>query len=349
MQINFQQAVNLVKTCGHNVTFLFQGSPGQAKSSILSALASHMPDYLPCYIDMANIDLGDCAMPVVDRDRMVTNYAPNARFGIYPGQTRPVIIMLDELGKAARPIMNLMLPLILERRLGDVALPPGSIVFATTNLATDGVGDNIPSHAMNRMTVLDYANIDCDSWLVWAAANDVAPEVMAFAKQYPQCFDRYDQADHDNGYIFNPLRGQTKAFTSPRSLAKASHLIAARDVLGEALLPALTGTIGESAARDLDAMVRLGDSIPSFESIIRSPETAKLPEGVGASFLMAYMCAGRVKEDTMDAVMTYVGRWTSFESVALFISTIAANATKVRFAIKNRAFTQQAAKLGKYF
>ncbi len=349
MQINFNQAVTLIKTVGHNVTFLLRGAPGQGKSSILSTIAGQMPDYHVAYVDVTNLDLGDIGMPVVDRDHMVTHYAPNARFGIAPGQTKPVLLMLDELTKASKPVLNMLLPVILERRLGDVALPAGSIVFATGNLDTDGVGDNMPAHAANRMTVLDYANIDCDSWLVWAAANDVVPEVMAFAKQYPQCFDRYDQADHDNGYIFNPLRGQTKAFTSPRSLAKASHLIAARDVLGEALLPALTGTIGESAARDLDAMVRLGDSIPSFESIIRSPETAKLPEGVGASFLMAFMCAGRVKEDTMDAVMTYVGRWTSFESVALFISTIAANATKVRFAIKNRAFTQQAAKLGKYF
>ena len=351
MQVTLNQAATLIRTCGTTNTFLLQGQPGVGKSAILGMLAKELPDYLPCYIDVANLDLGDLGMPVIDREHMVTNYAPNARFGIGKGQDRPVLLMLDELGKGARPIINMLLPVILERRLGDVVLPTGSIVFGTTNLATDGVGDNIPAHAHNRMTVLDVANPTSDDWLGWAANHDVAPEVMAFARDFPQVFERYDLIDkaEKNPYIFSPLTGNTKAFCSPRSMEKASNLIKQRNSLGSALLPALIGTLGESAARDLEALVHLADGMPSFASIVAGPDKARLPEGAGAYFLMAFSLASRAKEDTLGAIVTYVNRFESFEAKALFATTLASNKAKVGMACSNRTFTVMAAALGKFF
>jgi hypothetical protein len=282
---------------------------------------------------------------------MVTNYAPNARFNISHKQDRPVIIMLDELPKASRPVLNMFLPLILERRIGDVPLPLGSIVFSTGNLDTDGVGDTLPSHFWNRVSVLNYANPTVDEWLGWAASNDVAPEVMAFAREYPQVFERYDMIDkkEKNPYIFSPLTGNTKAFCSPRSLEKAGNLIKQRDALGDALLPALCGTVGEAAARDMEAMVMLADQMPRFAAIIANPDKAKLPGGAGAYFLMSFMLAGRAEASNLDATMTYINRWESFEAKTLFITTLASNRAKVGMACANREFTKACASAGKYF
>jgi len=259
--------------------------------------------------------------------------------------------MLDELGKAARPVLNMLLPVILEHRLGDVRLPTGSIVFATTNLDTDGVGDNIPAHAFNRMTVLDMANPTCDEWLGWAANNNVAPEVMAFARDYPQVFERYDMLDakDTNPYIFNPMTGNTKAFCSPRSLEKASYLVGQRDVIGDALLPALAGTVGEAAARDLEANVMLADEMPRFAAIMADPPKCKLPGGVGAYFLMAFSLASRANAENLSAIMTYVGRFESFEASTLFLTQMASSKAKVGFACKNAAFSRACASVGKFF
>lgn len=351
MQVNINQAATLIRTCGNTNTILVRGAPGVGKSSILSTLARELPDYQACYIDVANLDLGDLGMPVIDRDAMTTSYAPNSRFGIGKHQTKPVLLMLDELGKASRPVLNMLLPVILEHRLGDVSLPTGSIVFATTNLDTDGVGDNIPAHAFNRMTVLDMANPTVDEWLGWAVNNSVAPEVMAFARDYPQVMERYDLVDANdkNPYIFNPLTGNTKAFCSPRSLEKASNIIKQRAVLGDSLLAALCGTVGESAARDLEANVMLADEMPRFAAIIADPAKCKLPGGVGAYFLMAFSLAARADADNLSAIMTYVGRFESFEASTLFLTQLASNKAKVGFACKNAAFTRAAAAVGKFF
>jgi hypothetical protein len=351
MQVNFNQAATLIRTCGNTNTFLLRGAPGVGKSSILASLAKEMPDYLPCYIDVANLDLGDLGMPVIDREAMTTSYAPNSRFGIGKGQTRPVLLMLDELGKASRPVLNMLLPVILEHRFGDTGLPTGSMVFGTTNLDTDGVGDNIPAHAFNRMTVLDMANPTADEWLGWAVNNSIAPEVMAFARDYPQVFERYDLVDakDKNPYIFNPLTGNTKAFCSPRSLAKASNLVAQRDVLGDSLLAALCGTVGEAAARDLEANVMLADEMPRFPAIIADPTKCRLPGGVGAYFLMAFSLSARATAENLDAIMKYVSRFESFEASTLFLTQLASNKAKVSMACKNAAFTRAAAAVGKFF
>jgi hypothetical protein len=353
MNVTLAQASTLIRTVGITNTVLLRGAPGIGKSSILHGIKEFFPNHFLSYIDAANLDLGDIAMPVVDREELITEYAPNARFGVGRNQTKPVVMMIDELGKASRPVMNMLLPVILERRIGDLQLPEGSIIFATTNLDTDGVGDNIPAHAYNRMTVCNVANPTSDEWLQWAGNNGVAPEVMAFAKQTPEIFDCYVDLEKGakNPYIFNPMAGVVRGFCSPRSLAKASHIISQRAVLGSAVLPALAGTIGEPAARQMEALINLADQLPLFEQIVKAPSTTKVPKGAGALFLLAFMLAGRVTADSMDAVMEYGERISkeSFEAHSLLIMTLASNKTKVSMACGNRAFTTAASKLGKFF
>jgi len=353
MKVNLSQAISIIRAVGTTNTVILRGQPGVGKSAALPALARELPDYIPCYIDVANLDLGDLGMPVIDREAMLTHYAPNARFGLSRSNNRPLIIMLDELGKASRPVLNMLLPLVNEHRIADVPLPTGSIVFATTNLDTDGVGDNIPAHAYNRMTELVVANPTCDEWLHWAADNDIAPEMMAFAKQNPEVFQCYTDLGRNekNPYIFNPLTGNTRTFCSPRSMERGSNIIKQRGVLGDAFLPALAGTIGEPAAQLMVALVNLADSLPLYENIVRDPHKTKVPkeDAVGAMFILAFMLANRVTEDDLDAVMVYAERITSFEAYSLFVSSLAGNKSKVAMACKNRRFTAAAAKLGKYF
>lgn len=353
MKLNLSQAATAIATIGMFNTIILRGEPGVGKSAILKLLAKKFPDYHVGYIDCANLDLGDIAMPVIDKVKMVTNYAPNARFGVGVGDDRPVIIMLDELGKASRAVMNMLLPLILEKRVGDRPAPQGSLIFATTNLDTDGVGDNIPAHAYNRMTEVIVPKPPVKEWLMWAADNDIDPIVMATSKQYPEFFDCYVdmKADDKNPYIFNPLTGNTRNFVSPRSLEKASNIVKAREMLGDSVLALLAGTVGEPAARMMEAMTNLADQVPDYDNIVKKPDDTKVPESVGALFLLAFMMAGRLQKEDVGAVCKYTARLaqTSFEAAALFVTTVASNNAKIGFAASNREFTKLMADYGKYF
>lgn len=352
LQVSLKQSVNLIRTCGSSNTFLFLGQPGIGKSAMLSMLAAEMPDYHPCYIDCANLDLGDLGMPLIDREEGVTSYAPNVRFGLGRSQTKPCLIMLDELTKpASRAVLNMLLPVILERRIGDRALHPASIVFATGNLLTDGVGDMLPGHAWNRMTVADVRNPINDEWIEdYALPMGLAPEVILFAKETPEAFQRYDELreKQTNPHIFNPRTGNVRACCTPRSLAKASPLVAARDQLGDALLPALAGTIGEPAARKLEASIALSSKLPSLASIVRDPQNAKLPEGVAQYFLMALKMEHQTSEKTIDAFSAYALRWDSFEASNLFASQVSSRTKNAGLTVKSRPFMELATKHGRY-
>ena len=348
--INFGGSVTLrdfahgIGTVGQSVTIIGQGEPGIGKSAMLKVLEKQFPDYETAYIDCTLLDLGDFALPyteVVDNKlsgvNKVTKFAPNARFKMHEG--KPVIVMLDEIGKAMKAVKNVLLTLMLEHRIGDHYLPDGSIVFGTTNLLTDGVGDMLEAHARNRVAFVTVRKPNADEWIEWAISNDVSPEVIAWVKQFPHALESdTDPAQRDNPYIFNPTRAGSGAVVTPRSLEKASHIAKQRAELGDALtISLLTGTIGESAARDMQAFFTVVDKLPSWESVINDPKGAKMPDDTIAKCIMVFSAISRVEKDTLSKWMTYVQRM-DMEWQALFATSVMKSPTKQAFCVVNKEF-----------
>jgi len=353
--INFGSSITLkqfnkaIATSGDDVTIIGEGEPGIGKSAALKYLSKLFPDHAIAYIDCTLLDLGDFALPytVVENDMRVTRFAPNARFRMHEG--KPVIIMLDEIGKAIKSVKNVLLTLMNEHRIGDVNLPAGSRVFGTTNLASDGVGDMLEAHARNRVCLVTVGKpeagfnadgtISDDSWGAWALGNDIAPEVIAWVRQFPHALASYrDSSQKDNPYIFNPTRAGQSAFVTPRSLEKASHIAKKRAVLGDALTIAmLAGTIGESAARDMQSFFTVVDKLPTWESIINSPTTAKLPEDTIAKCILVFSAITRVDKDSMSKWLQYAERMEK-EWQALFARSVVKSETKQAMAVSNREF-----------
>lgn len=352
LRLSFAQAVAAVRAVGTTNTILLRGQPGIGKTAIASALHAHLPDYRLAMIDCANLDLGDLAMPVIDRERMVTNYAPNSRFGVERGSTTPVLLYLDELGKAPGPVMNMLLPVLLEHRIGDVPLPVGSIVMGSTNLDSDGVGDRIPAHAYNRITVVELDNSDAATWIPWAFDNGCHPVVLAFARDNPQVFQRYDDLakGQTNPYIFNPTTGQVRAYVSLRSLMKASNVLHASDAIDDhTLLVLLSGTVGEPAARMLVATRATYLKLVSTDAIVAAPATAPVPTSTGDLYMLAMRLAMQATKKNIDPIVTYVRRWSSAEARTLFASNIASSRSKLEAINASTTFAALAADCGKFF
>jgi hypothetical protein len=344
--ISLRQAEELIATVGKNVTIHLKGQPGIGKSSILKTLAKRFPDHTPVYIDCADLDLGDLAMPAMNHESKTTTFYPNERFAIH--KDKPVIIMLDEITKASEPVKNMLLPVMLERRLGSVAFHPDSIVYSTGNLTTDGVGDTMKAHAKNRLTAVTVRNPNDDEWINWAIDNEIAPEVIAWVKQFPHALASYtDEAQKENMYIYNP-RKQQDAFVSPRSLAKASFIVKQRQVLGnDTTLTALVGTIGEAGARDMSAYFSLSDGLPSRESIYKTPNEAVIPNDPSARVILIMRELMTVTEDHFDAWLTYLQR-LPMELQALFAVNMMASSRK-SIAAQNKSFVDWAVKNNQYF
>jgi len=335
----FAQSIGIV---GEKVTVIGQGEPGIGKSAMLKVLGAQYPNYELAYIDCTLLDLGDFALPyteVVDSEfgMRVTKFAPNARFKMH--MNKPVIVMLDEIGKAMKAVKNVLLTLMLEHRIGDNYLPEGSIVFGTTNLLTDGVGDMLEAHARNRVCFVTVRKPDADEWIEWALGNNIAPEVIAWVKQFPHALASYtDGGQKDNPYIFNPQRAGMGAVVTPRSLEKASYIAKQRDQLGDALtISMLTGTIGESASRDMQSFFTVVDKLPTWEAILASPGTAKLPNDAVAKCILVFSAITRVQKETLSKWMDYVKRM-DMEWQALFATSVMKSPEKQAFCVSNADF-----------
>jgi len=360
-ELSLNEFANLIRTVGQYTTIIGQGEPGIGKSAMLSFLAKQMPEYETAYIDCTLLDLGDFALPYTElasgeqdgqkSSLKVTKFAPNARFKFH--SDKPVIVMLDEIGKAMKAVKNVLLTLMLEKRIGDVYLPKGSIVFGTTNLSTDGVGDSLEAHARNRVCFVTVGkpragfnpdgSMDADSWGAWAMDNDIAPEIIAWVKENPQALESYtDPAQRENPYIFNPTRAGQTAFVTPRSLEKASNIAKHRAQLGDAVtIAALAGTIGESAARDMQAFFTVVDKLPTWESIVNSPETAKVPDSAVAKCILVFGALSRIDKDSLPKWMKYMGRIDK-ELQALFARSAVKSSTKQAIVVSNKDFVNWA-------
>ena len=336
--IGLDEAASLIVSIPDNI-FLLEGEPGIGKSSIMKALKAKLGDgYAYAYFDCAQKDLGDIAMPAPNRELRVTEYFPNAALQLQTG--KPVVIMLDEFAKAPPPVQNMLHPLLEEhnRRLGDVALTDGSIVFLTSNLSTDGVGDVIKGHTLNRVTKVRVAKPDSDQWLGWAVNNNIDPVVMAWVKQFPQALSSYTEGGQgDNPYIYNP-KAMQKSYVSPRSLSRSSNIVSKREhISANALTAALSGTIGEAAARDMQAFIAYQDQLPTWDSIIASPKSAALPTSAGACAVLIFGAIAKVTKETMTPLMAYLERFEP-EWQATFAINIAKNPSKQSIAFTSSAF-----------
>jgi len=344
-KVTLKEFAHAVATVGNKVTMIGEGEMGIGKSAVLGMVATQLPTHTPKYIDCTLLDHGDFALPYVVElnGSKVTKFAPNSRFGLHEG--KPVVIMLDEIGKASKSVKNVLLTLLLEHRIGDHHLPEDSRVFCTTNLSAEGVGDLLERHARNRVCVVRIVKSDADTWIEdFALPNDVAPEVVAWVKQYPHCLAEFDDpSQKDNAYINHPNKAGQGACVTPRTLEKASYVVKQRAALGDnVVLAMLAGTIGESAARDMQAFLSCADKLPTWEAITKTPETAKLPDDAVAKCICVYGAITRVEKGTLGAWITYMQRMDK-EWQALFAKSVM-RSSKQAFCVTNTAFRDWAIK-----
>ena len=336
--LTISQITDMIMSVGDKVTVLVQGEMGCGKSSILNTLSAKFPDHYPAYFDLTTKDLGDIMLPKVFETH--ADFVPNAEFGLH--LNKPLLVMLDEIGKAPKAVMNACLRLMLERKLGTHKLPEGSIVFATTNLGVEGLGDSVPPHARNRITTVKMAKPSAIQWVEnYAIHNAIEPVVIGTVLEFPQMlasFEDYEKPDQ-NLYINDPRTVRT-AFVTPRSLEKASHLVTALKPCGdEVLTHALIGTLGEAAALDMMAMVKLDMDLPRWKDIIDDPQGTRIPKNAAASCMLIAKACVVLDNACVDSWMKYLVRMSA-EAQGLFARLVMASASSARATVvRNKLFT----------
>src|SRR5437879_6529497 len=173
--ITLSQAKLLIKAMAHRQSFLLLSPPGMGKSdSVMQAAADAG---LPCRsllgTQIAPEDVS--GIPRIVGERSV--FCPPRI--LLPESPEPFCLFLDELPACTPDIQKAFYSLLLERRLGEHPLPPGTWVVAAGNRVEDrSLVRALSSALVNRVIILQV-RVDNGEWLAWARAQHLRSEVVA--------------------------------------------------------------------------------------------------------------------------------------------------------------------------
>jgi hypothetical protein len=349
IEMSMNEIVNALLAGGSKRTVLVEGPMGSGKTSMLHTVAEALPNHVPAYFDCTTKDIIDLFGPDINRDKGCMGFLPNEEFGIHLG--KPVILMFDEWGKANTSVKLATLRTMLEREIGNQRLHPDSIVFATTNLGAENVGDMLPAHARNRLTVVRMRKPTSTEWLQWGIGAGIHPVILSWVKDTPQLFQSFEDVPepNDNPYIYHP-QVQRAAFVTGRSLHAASDWLHLKDSFSdEANTSLLAGTIGARGALDLMAYVSMFDDLPRLQDIKDHPEMAKVPQSAAALCMVVYRTLSVIDATWLDAWMTYLNRLEP-EAQGLFANGVRQDTYPHRAMVMgNKSFTNWAMANGHMF
>lgn len=325
---------------GQVITPIILSEPGCGKTSLLYQIAEDLGDKYapPVYFDAPSMDYGDIGQRIPNRDQKTLEFMVAEELNM--DDPRPKIILIDEFLKCGKMMRIIFTKLILERMVGNRKLPEGSIVFATSNNAEDGVGDFAQAHEGNRVVFFEMAKPSVREWLPWAVQNGISAITCAFVSMNESVFDSYkDEVDpkNRNPVIFHPVTNK-RSFLSHRSLAKADlAFIQNRHVMSEDFLMAgLVGTIGKAGAEMLAAFIALEKQLTPVSDVFKNPETVAVPTNLSALYMMMFNAVRVVDtQDELAAFMLFIERTKSSEVEAVFYTMLANNKRTIRLAKNN--------------
>lgn len=218
------------------------------------------------------------------------------------------IMFLDEMNSADQLTQKACAPVILEKRFGDQYLAPGWQVWCASNRQEDRAGaGKALSMMINRQRTLRIQS-DVQSWALWGEKQGLHPMCLGFAKFKP-------------GVVFpEAVPKEDGPFCTARSFTSAARLLgdlAGLDANGHPnmVIPfdtlsqqCVAGDIGDAAAAELTAFIKLGDQLPTIEEVLANPDTAKCPKDMSAGYAAAQMCLHFATAPTIDVLWTYAER-----------------------------------------
>jgi len=330
--LSLEQVAKSILAVGEKSTVIAVGDMGSGKTSGLgSHLRAARPNNTYIHFDCTNKDIQDLSVPkfMEKLGSMVSDYVsfvPNEELGVHLG--KPVTINFDEFLKAPKPVQKAVRRVMLERVVNGIALPEGSIVFGTSNLSGEGLGDSLEAHQRNAVIFVRMRKPNAEEFISFGINNGFNATTLGWARENPHAFQSFTDVKNprDNEVIFHPADKARTAFVTGRSLEKASDVLHAReagDIDDTTTMAMLIGCIGPVAAQDMMAFTKLSDKLPKRDEILKSPNTAPVPENVAALCMVVFRALSSMDREFIDPWMTYMER-LSMDAQGLFVNGVRA-------------------------
>ena len=305
----------LSTTDGHHTPVMLWGPPGVGKSQMVASTAKrHGAPVID--IRLSQMEPSDLrGIPFRSGERV--DWAIPSMLPDVDRHGASGILFLDELTSAPPIVSAAAYQLILDRRLGEYAVPDGWAIFAAGNRQGDrGVTYSMPAPLANRFSHFEVET-HLDDWAAWAYANQIDERVIAFLRFRPELLFDFDPAH-------NPV-----AFPSPRSWEFAHRALRKFEDQADLLQGTLQACVGAAAGIELAAFVNSLDRMPDLDAIVQG-QTVAVPREIDLQYAVAAALVGRAIRalDAPDAqavighILDYAGRFPQREMGVMLVSDL---------------------------
>lgn len=206
----------------------------------------------------------------------------------------PTVWFLDDLGQASPAVQASYMQLLLARRVNGHKLSKHVTFVAATNRRTDRAGvSGVLEPVKSRFGSIVELTPDLDEWCQWAIDNDLEPAIVAFLRFKPDLLcDFKATADLTNSPV-------------PRTWSHADRILKL-NLSTHVQSAALAGAIGEGAATELMAFLRLYHSLPSIDQILLDPSSVAVPKEPATLYALSGALAYRATKDNFDRISKFM-------------------------------------------
>jgi len=307
------QAIERLIEMGEPV--MLWGPPGVAKSSILRQIAERQGrEFIDVRASMLDpVDLR--GIPIVDKKTQRTKWAAP---DFLPDGSKPSLLCLDELVSAPPSMQGALYQLVLDHRCGEYVLPDNCSVVAAGNREGDrGVVYRMPTPLASRFTAHIEIKADVDDWQAWAIENDVPIEIIAWIRFRPEMLFNFDPKSHE------------RAFACPRTIEKAGKIFQTEPSY-EVEFALYRGCVGQAAAVDLLAFLRIWRKLPDPDAVLMNPGKHAIPDDPQVIWALCGALAKMADDQNFERMITFANRLPREFSTFLVSTAIARNEDLVR-------------------
>lgn len=271
-----------------------ESSPGVGKTQIVRQVAHELGVAFKM-IHAPLLQPEDYGFPVINKEKTSVNFIVSTeKFPVNGSDSADKgIFLIDELSQADNSAQKILANLIQEREIHGQHLKNEWLIITTGNRTTDRAGANrILSHLKNRLTVVEL-EASLNDWTEWALANDVQPELISFIRFRPELLNAFDAQNDINATPRAWVEGVNA------SLGKIDNNLE---------FQVFKGDVGEGAAVEFLAFLKICRKLPSPDAIMLNPKGAAVPNEPATLYALCGALAHRATPDNFGRLMEYIGR-----------------------------------------
>lgn len=230
-----------------------------------------------------------------------------------PDGSEPTLVFFDEMPQGHTMCQNVAAQAMNERRVGPHRLPPNCIIVAAGNPHNARAGTSrMPTHLSDRLTFIEVEP-NVDDTVAYFMDNGIDTRLCAYLRFRPDMLSQFDR-DAD-------------ACPSPRSWERVSTWMST-DLPSSLKQVAIKGQVGEAAAVDFAAYLKLVTAVPDIDVLIDNPTDEKYAptqfsgKDTGILYAIAAAIVPRVTKKNAQNVVTYLRRLPRQEIAAFVMADV---------------------------